>query len=176
MDAKDRIILHCDLNCFFASVELLSHEDLRDVPMELLLSGWKPPSPIRMLTVTAINLASPDEAYEQTDLFDSAAPQKKERQEKLEQTMFTRKAGKVPIEASFRRLIWMPFRWAAGQKPSTIPQGTPWSCWTAAKSSGLLPTAHPDSWTDRATGKSSPSTFCRNISSLDMERNCSKPP
>ena len=29
----DRLILHCDLNCFYASVELLSHQDLRDVPM-----------------------------------------------------------------------------------------------------------------------------------------------
>ena len=29
----DRIILHCDLNGFYASVELLSHPDLRDVPM-----------------------------------------------------------------------------------------------------------------------------------------------
>ena len=29
----DRVILHCDLNCFFASVELLSHPDLRDIPM-----------------------------------------------------------------------------------------------------------------------------------------------
>ena len=28
----DRIILHCDLNCFYASVELLSHPDLRDIP------------------------------------------------------------------------------------------------------------------------------------------------
>ena len=28
----DRIILHCDLNCFYASVELLSHPELRDVP------------------------------------------------------------------------------------------------------------------------------------------------
>ena len=28
----ERIILHCDLNCFFASVELLSHPDLRDFP------------------------------------------------------------------------------------------------------------------------------------------------
>ena len=27
------MILHCDLNCFFASVELLSHPDLRQVPM-----------------------------------------------------------------------------------------------------------------------------------------------
>ena len=29
----DRIILHCDLNGFYASVELLSHPDLREVPM-----------------------------------------------------------------------------------------------------------------------------------------------
>ncbi len=29
----ERVILHCDQNCFFASVELLSHQDLRDVPM-----------------------------------------------------------------------------------------------------------------------------------------------
>ena len=30
--AMDRIILHCDLNSFYASVELRSHPDLRDVP------------------------------------------------------------------------------------------------------------------------------------------------
>ncbi len=29
----ERVILHCDLNCFYASVELLSHPDLRDIPM-----------------------------------------------------------------------------------------------------------------------------------------------
>ncbi len=28
----DRVILHCDLNCFYASVELLSHPDLAEVP------------------------------------------------------------------------------------------------------------------------------------------------
>ncbi len=28
----DRVILHCDLNCFFASVELLSHPELRQIP------------------------------------------------------------------------------------------------------------------------------------------------
>ena len=30
--AMDRIILHCDLNSFYASVELRDHPDLRDVP------------------------------------------------------------------------------------------------------------------------------------------------
>ena len=29
----DRVILHCDLNCFYASVELLSHPDLREIPI-----------------------------------------------------------------------------------------------------------------------------------------------
>lgn len=29
----NRTILHCDLNCFYASVELLSHPDLREIPM-----------------------------------------------------------------------------------------------------------------------------------------------
>ncbi|MBR3707343.1 MAG: DNA polymerase IV, partial [Firmicutes bacterium] len=30
---KDRVILHCDMNGFFASVELLDHPELKDVPM-----------------------------------------------------------------------------------------------------------------------------------------------
>ena len=29
----DRVILHCDLNCFFASVELLSHPEIQDLPV-----------------------------------------------------------------------------------------------------------------------------------------------
>ena len=29
----ERVILHCDMNCFYASVELLSHPEFRDVPM-----------------------------------------------------------------------------------------------------------------------------------------------
>ena len=29
----DRIILHCDLNCFFASVELLDKPALQNVPV-----------------------------------------------------------------------------------------------------------------------------------------------
>ena len=61
--------------------------DLTDGAMELMLSEWKPPSPIRMLTVTAINLVAADDAYEQMNLFEATTPLKKGRQEKLEQTM-----------------------------------------------------------------------------------------
>lgn len=61
--------------------------DLTGGAMELLQTLWKPPSPIRMLTVTAIHLCQSDEAYEQTDLFDAAAPERSGRQEKLEQAM-----------------------------------------------------------------------------------------
>lgn len=72
--------------------------DLTDGATELLMGVWKPPAPIRMLTVTAIHLSSSDEAYEQTDLFDTAAAPKKERQEKLEQAM-DRIRGKFGADA-----------------------------------------------------------------------------
>ena len=39
----DRVILHCDLNCFFASVELLSHPDLRDIPTAVCGDPRLPP-------------------------------------------------------------------------------------------------------------------------------------
>jgi DNA polymerase-4 len=61
--------------------------DLTEGAMELVNAAWKPPSPVRMLTVTAISLSPSDEAYEQVDLFAAAAAPKKERQEKLEQAM-----------------------------------------------------------------------------------------
>ena len=40
----DRVILHCDLNCFYASVELLSHPDLREVPMAVKDAKRRPQS------------------------------------------------------------------------------------------------------------------------------------
>ena len=58
-------------------------QELAEQAAALLDTFWKPPSPIRMLTVTAIALTDGDEAYEQTDLLDSAAS-RRERQERLE--------------------------------------------------------------------------------------------
>ena len=61
--------------------------DLTDAAMELVDQLWKPPSPIRALTVTAINLSPEEEAYEQVDLFAASAVPRKEKQEKLEAAM-----------------------------------------------------------------------------------------
>ena len=61
--------------------------DLTDAAMELVDQLWKPPSPIRALTVTAIHLVQEGEAYEQVDLFTASAAPKKEKQEKLEGAM-----------------------------------------------------------------------------------------
>lgn len=33
--SSNKVILHCDLNCFFASVEMLYHPELRNVPMAI---------------------------------------------------------------------------------------------------------------------------------------------
>ena len=61
---------------------------IRDISSAALaLAGelWKPPSPIRALTVTAIHLTPEEETYEQADLF--AAGNSRERQERLEAAM-----------------------------------------------------------------------------------------
>ena len=59
--------------------------DLMGTAMELINELWKPPSPVRLLRVTAINLVPADEAFEQVDLFSSTV--NRERQERLESTM-----------------------------------------------------------------------------------------
>ena len=56
--------------------------DLTETATELVHQLWKPPAPIRAITVTAIHLVPEGQAYEQVDLF-TPAP-KKEKQEKLE--------------------------------------------------------------------------------------------
>ena len=59
--------------------------DLTETAMELTEQLWKPPAPIRAITVTALHLVAEEDAYEQADLF--AAASNKERLEKLEGAM-----------------------------------------------------------------------------------------
>ena len=61
--------------------------DLTEQAMELIDQLWKPPAPIRAITVTAIHPVQADEAYEQVDLFTAPAAPRKEKQEKLEGAM-----------------------------------------------------------------------------------------
>lgn len=61
--------------------------DLTSAATELTEQLWKPPAPIRALTVTAIHLSQAGETYEQVDLFTAPAAPKKEKQEKLEAAM-----------------------------------------------------------------------------------------
>ncbi len=61
--------------------------DLTDQAMELVHELWKPPAPIRALTVTAIHLVTEDSAYEQVDLFTASTAPKREKQEQLEHAM-----------------------------------------------------------------------------------------
>jgi len=61
--------------------------DLTEEAMTLVDQLWKPPSPIRALTVTAIHLVQEGDAYEQVDLFAASAAPRKDRQEKLEGAM-----------------------------------------------------------------------------------------
>ena len=61
--------------------------ELTAAAMDLTRQLWKPPAPVRALTVTAIHLVADGEAYEQEDLFSAEAAPKKDRQEKLEAAM-----------------------------------------------------------------------------------------
>ena len=64
-------------------------KDLLDAAMELIEDCWKFPNPIRLLSVTAINLTTEEETYEQVDLFGEPKQDNHRRQEKLELTMDT---------------------------------------------------------------------------------------
>ncbi|WP_455581456.1 DNA polymerase IV [Dysosmobacter sp.] len=61
--------------------------DLTFAATELTELLWKPPAPIRALTVTAIHLVPQEEAYEQVDLFGAASAPRQQRQESLEAAM-----------------------------------------------------------------------------------------
>lgn len=61
--------------------------ELYRAAMDILEHSWKPGAPIRAITLTAHSLVPEGEAAEQMDLFQSAAPRKRERVEKLERAM-----------------------------------------------------------------------------------------
>lgn len=61
--------------------------ELLEAAMELIDRMWKPGTPVRLLSVTALALTDSVETYEQVDLFARQQPEKRRRQEKLEQTV-----------------------------------------------------------------------------------------
>ncbi len=61
--------------------------ELYRAAMDILARSWKSGAPIRAITLTAHNLIPEGEAAEQLDLFQSAAPQRRDKVEKLERTM-----------------------------------------------------------------------------------------
>ena len=61
--------------------------DLTSAALALVEQLWRPPAPVRALTVTAIHLIPGEEAFEQVDLFTAADAPKREKQEKLEAAM-----------------------------------------------------------------------------------------
>ena len=60
---------------------------LTETAMELITQHWDMREPIRMITVTAQNLVSAEDAVEQMMLFDQPAREKRAKQEKLETAM-----------------------------------------------------------------------------------------
>ena len=61
--------------------------ELLRAAMEILTDCWNAGAPVRALTLTAISLIPEEQAAEQFDLFDTAAPQRREKRETLERTM-----------------------------------------------------------------------------------------
>ena len=61
--------------------------DISAAAMELIDAAWKFPNPIRLLNVTAIHLTEAEETFEQATLFESAAGEDNERQERIERTV-----------------------------------------------------------------------------------------
>ena len=56
-------------------------KDIQRAAMELTRSAWRAPTPIRMLTVTAIHLTEEGDAWQQEDLF-TPVPQQEKQQKK----------------------------------------------------------------------------------------------
>ena len=62
-------------------------KDIYEAAMDLTKAAWKAPTPIRMLTVTALHITDAAESYQQLDLLGAQQTQRSEKQEKLEQAM-----------------------------------------------------------------------------------------
>jgi len=60
--------------------------EINDAALELIKLAWKAPTPIRLLSVTAIHLTPEEETYQQLDLL-VQAPRVREKQEKVERAM-----------------------------------------------------------------------------------------
>ena len=61
--------------------------ELLDAAMSLIDQIWRPPSPVRLINVTALDLTDQWETFEQEDLFVPSQARQDQRLEKLEQTM-----------------------------------------------------------------------------------------
>ena len=61
--------------------------ELLEAAMALIDQIWHAPSPVRLISVTALDLTDSWETYEQEDLFSPAAPAEDRKRERLEQTM-----------------------------------------------------------------------------------------
>lgn len=61
--------------------------ELLTASMELIEKVWKPPSPVRLLSVTALSLTDHLETYEQEDLFSARQSLGNDKRERLELTM-----------------------------------------------------------------------------------------
>ncbi|MBR3560360.1 MAG: DNA polymerase IV [Oscillospiraceae bacterium] len=60
--------------------------EINDAALELLRQAWKPPTPVRLLSVTALHITDRQETYEQLDLL-SAGSESQEKQEAVEGAM-----------------------------------------------------------------------------------------
>ena len=61
--------------------------DLLRAALEILSDCWPEDAPVRALTLTALSLVPEDQAAEQIDLFDAAAPRRRDKRETLERTV-----------------------------------------------------------------------------------------
>ena len=64
-----------------------STRQLTETALSLIAQHWKPGKPIRMITVTAHILLSPEQTGEQLSLFDAGAAERREKQQKLDRAV-----------------------------------------------------------------------------------------